>query len=102
MCIARFRSAGSPAIFRGLGDRRGIASGLVDLGNIAYRWRDHAAARGYRDESLTIRREQGDKGVIAEGIDQCDPLARMACDRVRGARWIVATSALRRAATLRL
>jgi predicted ATPase/DNA-binding SARP family transcriptional activator len=53
------------AIWRELGDRRGIATVLNNLGNLVRRQGDHAAARAIYEENLEIYRELGDRYHLA-------------------------------------
>ncbi len=58
----------SLSIYRQLGDRQGIASALVKLGNAAVEVGDYAAAPGYLEEALSIWRELGDKQGISRAL----------------------------------
>src|SRR5436190_443773 len=51
--------------FRDLGDRRGIAWVVNNLGNVAFGEGDYDTARARHEESLRIRRELGDRQGIA-------------------------------------
>jgi predicted ATPase/class 3 adenylate cyclase/uncharacterized protein HemY len=62
---ARALIAESLAIFRELGDKRGIARSLINLGFMACEQGDYGAARAHLEESLAIARERGDKQGIA-------------------------------------
>ena len=65
---AQARHEESLAIRRRMGDRRGAASALVNLGNVEFqngRWGD---ARERHEESLAIRRELGDKSGVATSL----------------------------------
>jgi predicted ATPase/DNA-binding SARP family transcriptional activator len=53
------------AIWREMGDRRGIATVLNNLGNLLRRLGDHEAARAMYEESLALHRELGDRPRIA-------------------------------------
>jgi predicted ATPase/class 3 adenylate cyclase/transcriptional regulator with XRE-family HTH domain len=59
----------SLAIFRELGDKKGIAQSLDGLGIIAYDQGDHVSGRSQMEESLAIRRELGDKKGIAQSLN---------------------------------
>ncbi len=58
----------SLAIGRELGDKRGIASSLHNLGNLVWDQGDYALARSISEESLAIGRELGDKRGIASSL----------------------------------
>jgi len=53
------------ALFRGLGDRRGIALSLNRLGVAAWRRGDFRSARMLLEEDLTLFREMGDRDRVA-------------------------------------
>jgi non-specific serine/threonine protein kinase len=55
----------SLALFRELGDKRGIASSLIQLGVVARIQGDDAAARALLEEGLALSCEVGDKGEMA-------------------------------------
>ena len=55
----------SLAIRRELGDKRGIARSLLNLGLVAYCQGDYSSARSLLEQSLAIQRELGDKRGIA-------------------------------------
>ena len=61
-------AAESLAIYREVGDRQGIASALIKLGNAAAEVGDYAAASGFLEEALTIWRELEDKHGIARAL----------------------------------
>ncbi len=97
----------SLAIYRELGDRRGIAHSLNNLGNVACEQGDYPSARALFEESLAIYRELGDRRGIAISLgnlgnvayDQGDyPSARalyeesLAIHREMGDRWGIAAS----------
>ena len=58
----------SLALFRALGDKRGMSSSLNGLGLIARAGNDYAEARALHEESLTLLRELGDTWGIAEAL----------------------------------
>jgi predicted ATPase/class 3 adenylate cyclase len=104
---ARARHEESLAVYRELGDRRGIAASLGNLGNVTSEQGDFTSARALHEESLAIRRELGDQSGIAVSLnnlgnvalDQGDsPAARalyeesLAIRRQLGDRWGVASS----------
>jgi predicted ATPase/class 3 adenylate cyclase len=66
---ARGRHEESLAIKRELGDRSGVASSLLNLGNVVHGQGDFASARALLEESLAIRRELGDRGGIAWSLN---------------------------------
>ena len=63
---ARHREA--LAIWRQLGNRRGIARSLNSLGNIANSRGELSAARGLYEDALSIAREIGDRRSISMGL----------------------------------
>jgi predicted ATPase/class 3 adenylate cyclase len=58
----------SLAICREIGDKRGVASALIKLGNAATESGDYATAPGYLEDALTIWRELGDKHGTARAL----------------------------------
>ncbi|HLO27767.1 MAG TPA: tetratricopeptide repeat protein [Anaerolineales bacterium] len=58
----------SLAIYRELGDKQGIASVLIKLGNAATEAGDYATASEYLEEALTIWQELDDKHGIARAL----------------------------------
>jgi predicted ATPase/DNA-binding CsgD family transcriptional regulator len=58
-------SEGSLALYRELGDRRGIALSLQPLGNVAWSRGNMAVARALKEEALALHRELGDIGYVA-------------------------------------
>jgi predicted ATPase/DNA-binding CsgD family transcriptional regulator len=58
-------SEGSLALYRQLGDRRGIALSLYPLGNVAWSRGDMTVARALKEEALALHKELGDSGYIA-------------------------------------
>ena len=63
-------------IRRALGDRRGVAIVLNDLGALARRAGDLARAAGLHEEALGIRRALGDRWGIAFSLDCLAALER--------------------------
>src|SRR5919202_3967545 len=62
------------------------ANALSAAGNLAYNQGDDAAADAFQTESLSIRRELGDRGGVAASLDTLGALAfrRGDCERSRG------------------
>ncbi|HEY6542403.1 MAG TPA: tetratricopeptide repeat protein, partial [Ktedonobacteraceae bacterium] len=58
-------SEGSLALYRQLGDRRGIALSLYPLGNVAWSKGNMTLARALKEEALALHKELGDSGYIA-------------------------------------
>jgi predicted ATPase/class 3 adenylate cyclase len=56
------------AIWRGLGDRRGLANSLNNLGNVVCEQGDLASARALHEESLAIVRELGDRSGVGRSL----------------------------------
>ncbi len=55
----------SLALYRQLGDRRGIALSLYPLGNVAWSRGNMTLARELKEEALALHKELGDRGYIA-------------------------------------
>ena len=60
----------SLAIFRELGNKRGIAYSLWSLGNVVHQQGDNGAAQALWEESLAIFRELDNKRGIAWSLDE--------------------------------
>ena len=60
---------GGLALFRELGNKRGIADSLSGLGRLARAQGDYEAARALHEESLAIRRELADRWGIANSLN---------------------------------
>jgi len=73
------------AIWRQLGDRRGIGISLNNLGMVARSQGDYASARALYDESLAIKRELGDRWGVAASLNNLGNLAAEQGD-YRGSR----------------
>lgn len=56
-------------IYRQLGDQKGIALSLSNLGHVANALGNHKAARQYCVESLTVNRALGDQRNVAISLD---------------------------------
>jgi tetratricopeptide (TPR) repeat protein len=97
----------SLAIRRELGDRRGTAISIGNLGNLAYDQGDYATARARHEESLAIRREINDRWGIAASLNNLGIVASDTGDfataralheesstilRELGDRWAIANS----------
>ena len=72
---ARALNEESLAIYRELGDKRGIAHSLSSLGSVAYRQSDFEAARTLYEQALAIRQELGDQRGIAESLSSLGSVA---------------------------
>jgi predicted ATPase/DNA-binding winged helix-turn-helix (wHTH) protein len=70
----------SLAIRRQLGDQRGIAIALNNLGNIATDQGDYSLAKALFEETLAIRRERGDRQGIATTLGNLGTVARQLGD----------------------
>ena len=68
----------SLAIWREIGNRKGIASTLANLGVVAFDQGDLSAAREQLEASLAIQRESSDKRGIAGSLNN---LANVVCDQ---------------------
>ena len=74
------------AIRRKMGDRRGIASALIDLGAVDFDQGDFQAARARFEEGLAIRRELGNAQGIAGALHNLGAVANACGDNQ--AAWI--------------
>ena len=74
--VARALCEESLAICRGLGDQRGIARSLNNLGNLAHDEGDYSSARARYEECLAMLREQGDQRGIIGALSNLGNLAR--------------------------
>jgi len=61
-------AAESLAIYREVGDKQGIASALIKLGNAATEVGDYASASGFLEEALAVWRELEDKHGTARAL----------------------------------
>jgi len=68
------------AIYREMGDRRGIASALIDLGAVDFDQGDFQAARSRFEEGLAIRRELGNAQGIAGALHNLGAVANACGD----------------------
>lgn len=68
------------ALFRKLGDKRGIAASLYNLGAVAYVQGDSVARRTYYEEGLAIHRELGDKRSVAYSLNGLGAVAHQQGD----------------------
>jgi predicted ATPase/transcriptional regulator with XRE-family HTH domain len=73
---ARMLKEESLALYRELGDQRGIASVLGDLGIVAAEQGDHVHAQRLFEESLLLYRELGDKHGIARTLGNLGVVAQ--------------------------
>ncbi len=73
------------AIWRQLGDQRGIAVALNNLGMVMRSQGDYASARTLYEESLVIERQRGDRWGLAAGLNNLGSLAAAQGD-YRGCR----------------
>ena len=72
---ARAHYEESLAIQRRIGDRKGIAGALSNLGNVKFEQGDYLAARAHHEESLAILREIGDRMNIAISLNNLGNVA---------------------------
>jgi predicted ATPase/Tfp pilus assembly protein PilF len=70
----------SLAIFREVGDRRGVAASLNNLANVLQHKAGYAAARALHEEALAIRRELGDRKGISASLNNLGNMAREQAD----------------------
>lgn len=84
----------SLTIRRPLGDRRGAAISLINLGMVAYCQGDYAAAQALHQESLRIKRALGGEG-IAESLEGLAAVTGARGEAARAARLLGAADALR-------
>ena len=66
----------SLALWRGLGNKRGIATSLYYLGRVTRSQGDYAAARALTEESLVLRRALNDRWGMAVSLNMLGELAR--------------------------
>jgi hypothetical protein len=83
----------SLALKQELGDKRGIAGSLNDLGLVALEQGDYTGATSLLAESLTIRRDVGDKWGIAASLAGLAGLAQAHAQASRAARLLGAATA---------
>lgn len=65
----------SLAMRQALGDEKGIAGSLINLGNVAIEQGDYGAARALFEESLVIRRQLNDRWGIASSLNNLGNVA---------------------------
>jgi predicted ATPase/class 3 adenylate cyclase len=70
----------SVAAYRALGDKKGMASGLLQLGIVAYRQSNYDRAAALLDESTALSRASGDKTALAFSIYLLGIFARLRGD----------------------
>jgi tetratricopeptide (TPR) repeat protein len=70
----------SLALWRQLGDARGIAYALNNLGLVAQEQEEYGTARQRFEESLTLSRELGDQYAVASLLDNLGTIARLQND----------------------
>lgn len=85
------------ALFRGLGDRRGVAAALDNLGNVAQERAEPARAAALLGESLALFDEIGDPTGVANTLEALATTAGAWLDPARTARLFAAADALREA-----
>jgi predicted ATPase/DNA-binding SARP family transcriptional activator len=95
---ARRRYEESLAIYRRLGDERGVVTALNNVGMAASRLGDLAAARRCYEEGLASARKQGDLSGILHPLNNCASLAR--CSGESEAAWDLYREALEIARTV--
>jgi predicted ATPase/class 3 adenylate cyclase/lipoprotein NlpI len=74
--ISRSFHEQSLALRREIGDTRGIAASLNNLGLVSYRQGDYAAARSFHEQSLAIKKERGDKWGMSSSFMNLGLLAQ--------------------------
>jgi non-specific serine/threonine protein kinase len=84
------------ALYRGLGDRRGVASALNGLGTMAFNRGDLARAAALYEESLTLRRALGVKQGAAGTLANLGLMAHQQGDAGRAAALLEESLALAR------
>src|SRR5205823_5863978 len=82
------------ALFRGLGDRRGIALSLNRLGVAAWRRGNFRSARLLLEEDLTLFREMGDRDRVAWSLFMHGLLDNKQGEYVRASSWFEESLAL--------
>ena len=63
------------AIWRALGDRKGLSRTLGNMGNVSHGLGDYATARAQFEESLVLRRAMDDRVGIADALNNLGALA---------------------------
>lgn len=86
----------SLAIWRGLGDRQGVAMALGNLGGVAYAQGEYEAMRVLIEESLAIRRELDDRHGIALALGNLGIAAKDQGDYGRARMLLEESLAIRR------
>jgi len=76
----------SVALAREVGDKRGLAFALLNLGEVAFRQGDYERARPFYEESLRLRRELENTEGIAMSLAGLGDLARAQGNHGRAAR----------------
>jgi predicted ATPase/DNA-binding CsgD family transcriptional regulator len=66
----------SLALYRGLGNRSGVAATLINLGNVALDLNDYERAGALYEECLALYRELGDRGGTAMALNNLGLVAR--------------------------
>jgi tetratricopeptide (TPR) repeat protein len=84
------------ALFRGLRDKRGIATTLSNMGLVARAQGEHGRAATLQEESLALRQELGDKHGIAIALNNLGLVAQDQGDHVRSAALLEESLTLRR------
>ncbi len=79
-----------------LGDERGIADALHNLGAVAWRHGDYGQARANEEKGLAIRRKLGDKSAIATSLHALGTYAQDQNDLERAAAFYQEALAIRR------
>lgn len=85
------------ALYRGLGDKDGLARTLNNLGIVAHYQGDYAGATALYEEALALRREVGDRWAIAASLSNMGLMARDQGDLGRAAALCDESVAIRRA-----
>ena len=84
------------ALRRELGDDRGVAQALNNLGVVAWNDGDTVAAHGFHEESLALRRTRDDRWGIAQSLNNLGVVARMQGDFARAQTFHTESLAIRR------
>ena len=92
--IARYEE--SLALFRALGDRRGIADALSNLGTVAFQQGEHGRAAALHEEALALRRASGDRRGVATSLNNLGVVAQTVSEYGRAAMYFEETLGLYR------
>lgn len=94
--VAERRLAAALELSAALGDRRGAAHALNELGKVDWSRGEYVAARNFLEASLAIRRELADRWGIAASLSNLASVAAAMGERDQAAGYLTESLALRR------